>query len=79
MATDPQGVFSTYPTFGRGRSQTVTRPSDERATSLGRKKKKKDQAERMARIHEAQQELMARRSLMTPEGPRVDINPWNKS
>jgi hypothetical protein len=73
------GKFSSYPTFGIGRVQTVTRPSDEKATRLGRKKKKKDMAERLARMQEAQAELMARRSQMRPQGPQVDINPWNKS
>jgi hypothetical protein len=73
------GKFSSYPTFGVGRNVTVTRPSDEKATRLQRKKKKQDMAERRARIHEAQQELMARRSQMSPMGPQIDINPWNKS
>jgi hypothetical protein len=71
MPDADSGKFSTYPDHG-------PRPVKQ-WHGKGKKKKKKDMDERMARIQEAQQELMARRSEMTPEGPRVDINPWNKS
>jgi uncharacterized protein YciI len=44
-----------------------------------REKRKKDQAAHLARLKEIKADALARRSQMTPEGPKVDINPWNKS
>jgi len=64
-----QGRFSAYP--------EAAGPSPQ--PPVGKKKKKKDQASRLTRYHELEAELLARRSLMSPQGFKGDINPWNKS
>jgi hypothetical protein len=45
--------------------------------SGNRKKRKKDQAERLARLRELQDEALARRAEMSPVGPMREINPFN--
>jgi hypothetical protein len=69
---DPTGKTSSYPPFGT--VKVWERPPSQRHKTLYRKKKKRDRAELMANrspMEETQAE--------TPQGPKVDINPWNKS
>jgi len=70
MRDADQGKSSQLPSFG-----TVIRY----AGGKRKKKKRGPDPEQAARIHALQAENMARRSLMSPQGPRGDINPWNKS